>query len=112
MIIIRARDELDTLGVFAMRRVWFDGMQCLLTLDSAKPMIRKAGYVFLGPAFEETLPVIRLDGRNLPPSESFESITLRGYTNDPIMLRLFDEFRAAVFDGSWTPGDVSIPLVP
>lgn len=71
-----------------------DGRSAILTTDATKPVIRARGFVHLGGQFED-LPVLQIEGT-----------TLRGFTNNPDVLRLFDDYVAAVNAGTFRPGKI------
>jgi hypothetical protein len=70
-------------------RLIVDGAEVLLAPDQQKRAILDAGYVYLGPDFEATLPPVNfaVDGR---------AETLRGFTDHADVVRHFREFLARI----------------
>jgi hypothetical protein len=63
-----------------------------------KEILNEAGIVFLGGAFKNLVPPIEFRGK-----------TLRGYTDDPEIFRLYDQFGHAVMNGTFKPGAIEYP---
>ena len=63
-----------------------------------KPSLHKAGIVSLCCGFDDLVPPIEFRGK-----------TLRGYTNDPEIFRLYDQFGHAVMNGTFKPGAIEYP---
>ena len=79
---------------YSVLEVEINGRLARIFLEQ-KPTLYEAGIIFLGGEFESVLPAI-----------VFGSLTLRGFTNDPEILRLYDEFGQAVEEGRFEPGPV------
>lgn len=79
-----------------------DGQAARMGTD-CKPTAHAAGLVFLGDTFEDVMPPIRFT----PAGGGMT--TLRGYTRDARVHRLYDAFLAAARGGNYRPGPVAIP---
>jgi hypothetical protein len=79
---------------YPVLEVEIEGRLARIPLEQ-KPIAYEAGIIFVGSEFESILPAI-----------VFNSLTLRGCTNDPEILRLYDEFGQAVEEGRFEPGPV------
>ncbi len=73
-----------------------DGIDGAFSTDNKKS-IRDRGYVFLGPAFNDVVEPVEIKG-----------IEMRGMTNDPAVLRLFDQFIDDLQTDRFTPGLVAV----
>ncbi len=62
-----------------------------------KLSIRKHGYVFLGSNFSDVVEPVEIEG-----------IEMRGMTNAPAVLWLFDRFIADTLSDRFTPGPVAL----
>lgn len=60
-----------------------------------KEILNENGIVFLGADFERLVPEIELNGT-----------VLRGFTNDPEIFRLYDQFGHAVMNRTFKPGAI------
>jgi hypothetical protein len=72
-----------------------DGKEANIPLEQ-KPTTYENGLIFLGADFEETMPEIELEGT-----------TLRGFTNDTGVLRVYKEFLDAANRVDFTPGVIA-----
>lgn len=63
-----------------------------------KGILNEAGIVFLGSDFKRLVPEIKLNGT-----------TLRGFTNDPEIFRLYNQFGRAVANETFKPGSIDYP---
>lgn len=82
-----------------------DDLQAILGTDN-KRSIRELGYVFLGDEFESLTPTVVIPAS---PTDNRSEMVLQGFTDDPVVLRLFDDFIAATNIGTFSPGPVAIP---
>jgi hypothetical protein len=66
-------------------RVMVDGQPVVMVPDQQKRAILDAGYVYLGPDFEDRLPMVQftVDG---------QTTELRGFTDNPELVDLFRGF--------------------
>lgn len=81
-------------GYPQLRLGFADGRSAILTSYSTKSTMRERGFVYLGGEFED-LPTLSVGGS-----------TLRGFTNNPTVLRLFDDYVAATRAGTFRPGQI------
>ncbi len=72
-----------------------DGKEANIPLEQ-KPTTYENGLIFLGAEFEETMPEIE-----------FEGTTLRGFTNDVEVLRVYKEFLDAANGDNFNPGAIA-----
>lgn len=71
-----------------------DGKQVRIMLEE-KPSLHQAGLVFLGADWEGVVPDIE-----------FRGTTLRGFVQDPEILKLYDDFGKAVSSGNFRVGAI------
>lgn len=81
-------------GGYPILELDLDGRTARITLEQ-KPTLYQAGLIFLGADWEEAVPEIE-----------FQGTTLRGFTNDPAILTLYDQFGEAVMSGTFRPGSI------
>ncbi len=81
-----------------------DGLEAVLATDN-KRSIRELGYVFLGDEFAGLVPNVVIPP---DPADDRAEMVLRGYTDNPAVLRVFDRFIADCSSGAFAPGSVSL----
>jgi hypothetical protein len=84
---------------YPMLAVEVDGRMAEMGTD-CKPSLHEAGIVFLGSEFADAVPPIEF------PTGDGHTTTLRGFSRDETLFRLYDEFLQA---DEITPGPVAIP---
>lgn len=81
-----------------------DGREATMASET-KPTLHGAGLVFVGSEFADVLPDVTIH----PPDGG--TTTLRGFSDDRRLFKLFDAFLIACNDGTFRPGPVPIPSV-
>lgn len=92
------------LGGYPALRLSVNGRKATL-ITECKPTLRAAGIVFLGDEFADVVPPIDF----VVPDSNGDVLRLEGFTKDPRVFQLYDEFGRACNDGSFKPGPVAIP---
>jgi len=80
---------------YPLLRLTIDGVDTTIG-TTEKPILHDAGYVYLGSAFENILPVVEIEGS-----------ILSGMTNDPSVFAVVDQFNRDCGSGMFAPGPVT-----
>lgn len=81
-----------------------NGRQVSLTLEDFKPWLVDKGYIPLRD-FREALPEISLPA---DPAVGHRAMTLKGFTDDPVIVQLVRDFIATWKSQTFKPGPISI----
>lgn len=83
---------------YAYLSIEIDGDEVRLLTDQQKPSLTAAGLTYLGDRFTDSLPPIR-----------FRGDVFHGFTDDPVIHKLFTRFWRDVDSGNFTEGPVPMP---
>ncbi len=89
---------------YAQLELKVDGLPARLSAE-CKPAVYGAGWVFLGSLFADVVPPVEFHLAG--PDQG--STTLKGFTDDPRVYRLYTDFLKATAAGTFREGPVAIP---
>ena len=104
MTVVSAQYELD--DGYPYLRLNLDGKDVWISSEQLKPSLIDNGYAFLGDDFEELLDLAPIDLPAGALGNDNRAITLRGFTTDPVVVKLAQDFLAVK---DFQPGPVPIP---
>jgi hypothetical protein len=92
--------------IFPALSINIDGKPAKIICGETKPNLLNAGLVFVGAEFSDSLPTIAVPG---DLNDGRSPLTLRGFTNNAIIFRMYNDMLDAADDGSFEERSVLIP---